>query len=179
MNIEDQPQPQIKYTKSMIEWRRNAVLSKLARGFSQAEIAKELQLHPSTISLDVQFLRQQAQKELQSHIQEGIPLEYLRAKTGMNNVLKKVSEILEKAEDTKTKLESMKLLMELYRSIISLATDGGVIQRAIRMVKALEPLPGEEIISESEIKSDAEDQDIIEESDDDIPTEEEQDAEEE
>jgi DNA-binding NarL/FixJ family response regulator len=48
MNTEDQPQ--IKFTKSMIEWRRNAVLSKLAKGFSQAEIAKELQLqlHPST-----------------------------------------------------------------------------------------------------------------------------------
>jgi DNA-binding NarL/FixJ family response regulator len=44
-----------KHTKNMIEWRRNTVLSKLAKGYSQAEIAKELQLHPSTISLDVQF----------------------------------------------------------------------------------------------------------------------------
>jgi DNA-binding NarL/FixJ family response regulator len=37
----------------MIEWRRNMVLSKLVQGHSQAEIAKELKLHPSTISLDV------------------------------------------------------------------------------------------------------------------------------
>jgi hypothetical protein len=140
----------IKHTKSMIQWRRNAVLSKLARGYSQAEIAKELQLHPSTISLDVQFLRDQAQKELQTHIQEGIPLEYLRAKTGINNVLKRVSEILEQATDTKTKLECMKLLMDLYRSIMNLASDGSVIERAVKMIKIISPLSGEDIPAKSE-----------------------------
>jgi DNA-binding NarL/FixJ family response regulator len=48
-----------KFTKSAIEWRRNTVLAKLAKGYSQSDIAKELQLHPSTISLDVQFLKEQ------------------------------------------------------------------------------------------------------------------------
>src|SRR5918996_4518836 len=127
-----------KHTKSMIEWRRNKVLHRLAMGWSQAEISKELQLHPSTISLDCQYLREQAQKELQTHIQEGIPLEYLRARTGMNKVLKRVSEILEQATDTKTKLESMKLLMDLYRSLMSLATEGGIVERAMKKVKGLE-----------------------------------------
>lgn len=154
----------------MISLNQN-ILSKLARGWSQAEIARELQLHPSTISLDVQYLREAAQRDLQNHIQEGIPLEYLRSRTGMNNVLHGVSQILDKAEDTKTKLECMKLLMDLYRSLMSLATDGGIVERAMKIIKALEPLPGEKIPSESEIKSDDEDADIIEESDDDIPTE--------
>jgi hypothetical protein len=45
-------------------------------GWSQAEIAKELQLHPSTISLDVQYLKEQAKEELQSHISERLPFEY-------------------------------------------------------------------------------------------------------
>ena len=132
-----------KHTKSMIEWRRNKVLHRLAMGWSQAEISKELQLHPSTISLDVQFLKEQAQKELQTHIQEGIPLEYLRARTGLNNVLKRVSEILEQATDTKTKLECMKLLMDLYRSIMNLPSDGSVIERAMKTIKIISPLPGE------------------------------------
>ena len=139
-----------KHTKSMIEWRRNSVLHRLAMGWSQAEISKELQLHPSTISLDVQFLKEQAQKELQTHIQEGIPLEYLRARTGLNNVLKRVSEILEQATDTKTKLECMKLLMDLYRSIMNLASDGSVIERAMKTIKIISPLPGEDIPAKSE-----------------------------
>jgi hypothetical protein len=119
-------------------------------GWSQAEISKELQLHPSTISLDCQYLREQAQKELQTHIQEGIPLEYLRARTGLNNVLKRVSEILEQATDTKTKLECMKLLMDLYRSIMNLASDGSVIERAMKTIKIISPLPSEDIPAKSE-----------------------------
>src|ERR687895_37479 len=113
-----------KHTKSMIEWRRNKVLHRLTMGWSQAEIAKELQLHPSTISLDVQYLKEQAKKELEIHISDRLPFEYTRAVNGMNNVLKRVSELLDQAADSKTKMECLKVQMELYRSIMSLASDG-------------------------------------------------------
>jgi hypothetical protein len=142
--------PKIGYTKGMIEWRRNKVLHRLCMGWSQVEIAKELHLDPSTISLDVQYLKEQAKKDLQTHISERLPFEYNRAVTGINSVLKKVSELLDKAEDTKTKMECLKLQMELYRSVMSLATDGGIVERAMKMVKTLEPLPGETIPSEEE-----------------------------
>jgi LPS O-antigen subunit length determinant protein (WzzB/FepE family) len=132
------PTAKIGYTKPMIEWRRNKVLHRLCMGWSQAEIAKELQLDPSTISLDVQFLKEQAKKELQTHISERLPFEYNRAVTGINTVLKKTSEILEKAEDTKTKMECLKLQMELYRSVMSLATDGGIIEQAFKKVEQLQ-----------------------------------------
>jgi IS30 family transposase len=75
--------------RDMIELRRNTVLSKLAKGYSPAEIAMELQLHPSTISLDVRWLKEQAQQELQTHIHERIPFEYARAIIGIDNILKK------------------------------------------------------------------------------------------
>jgi hypothetical protein len=173
-----------KYTKNMIEWRRNMVLSKLVQGHSQAEIAKELKLHPSTISLDVQFLREKSKKELESHLSEGLPFMFTKSLEGMHAVLKRVSDIEDSATDTKTKLECSKLKMELYRSIMSLATDGGVIQKAVEMVKIISPLPGEDIPSESEEDKDkdkedaTEDQDIIIEEED-PPTEPEEDLKEE
>jgi hypothetical protein len=148
-----------KHTKNMIEWRRNTVLSKLAKGWSQAEIAKELQLHPSTISLDVQFLKEQAQRDLQTHVQERLPLEYARAMTGMNNVLKRASEILDQATDNKVKLEAMKLLMDLYKSVMSLATDGGIVERAMKIVKGLE----QEDISKVKMSSDEDEEDLEDE----------------
>jgi LPS O-antigen subunit length determinant protein (WzzB/FepE family) len=120
-NHDPNPNPKIGYTKPMIEWRKNKVLHRLCMGWSQAKIAKELQLDPSTISLDVQFLKEKAREELQTHISERIPFGYNRAVTGINTVLKKTSEILEKAEDTKTKMECLKLQMELYRSVMSVA----------------------------------------------------------
>jgi hypothetical protein len=148
------------------------VLSKLVQGHSQAEIAKELKLHPSTISLDVQFLREKSKKELESHLSEGLPFMYTKSLEGINTVLRRVSEILDSATDNKTKMEALKLQMELYKSIMSLATDGGIVERAMKMVKVLEPLPGEEIPSESqEDKEQKDDEDIIEESDE-VSTEE-------
>ena len=146
----DNDREKIGYTKPMIEWRRNKVLHRLTMGWSQAEIAKELQLHPSTISLDVQFLKEQSKKELETHISDRLPFEYTRAVTGMNNVLKRVSELLDQAADSKTKMECLKVQMELYRSIMSLATDGGIIERAMKMIKVISPLPGEDIPAKSE-----------------------------
>jgi hypothetical protein len=59
--------------------------------------------------------------------------------TGINYVLKRVSEIFDNAKDDKTRMECMKLQMELYKSIMGLATDGGIIQRAVDMMKRMEP----------------------------------------
>ena len=77
-----------KFTKSAIQWRRSRVLSKLVKGWSQADIAKELQLHPSTISLDVQYLKEQSKKDLETHISDRLPFEYARAMEGIEYRLK-------------------------------------------------------------------------------------------
>ena len=44
----------------------------------------------------------------------------------------------------------MKLLMDLYRSIMNLASDGSVIERAMKTIKIISPLPGEDIPAKSE-----------------------------
>jgi predicted transcriptional regulator len=162
----------LKYEKANIELRRGKVLELLSKGNSQTEIAKTLNVSNALISLDLQYIKEKAQKELETHIEEKIPLEYTRAMTGLNSILKKANETLENATDTKTKLQTMALLMELYKNIMTLTTDGGVVEQALKMVKVFKPLPGETIPSatESEIKSDNEDADIIEESED-VPTE--------
>ena len=154
-DIQDQNQNQNqnkdrKFTKSAIQWRRDMVLSKLVKGYSQADIARELKIHPSTISLDVQYLKEQAKKELETHLSDRLPFEYNRALNGINNVLRKVSEISDSAADNKTKMECLKLQMELYRSLVSMATDGGIIEKAMKMVKIISPLPGEDIPAKSE-----------------------------
>jgi hypothetical protein len=165
-----------KHTKKALEWRRNQVLSKLAKGWTQADIARELQLHPSTISLDVQYLKEQVQKDLQIHIQERLPFEYSRAMTGINAVLQRVSKISDQATDTKTKMDAQKLLMELYKSIMSMATDGGIIEKAMKMVKGL----GREDISKVKMSSDEdEDEEITVNDEDEILNEEEEDLREE
>ena len=72
----------------MVDWRRNKVQQLLVRGYSQWDVAEELQIDQSTVSRDVQYLRHQAQENLQKHIQQKLPEEYQRCLTGMNQVLK-------------------------------------------------------------------------------------------
>jgi predicted transcriptional regulator len=72
----------------MVDWRRNKVQQLLVRGYSQWDVAEELQIDQSTVSRDIQYLRQQAQVNLQKHIQQKLPEEYQRCLTGMNQVLK-------------------------------------------------------------------------------------------
>jgi predicted transcriptional regulator len=72
----------------MVDWRRNIVQQLLVRGYSQWDVAEELQIDQSTVSRDIQYLRQNAQANLQKHIQQKLPDEYQRCLTGMNQVLK-------------------------------------------------------------------------------------------
>lgn len=72
----------------MVEWRRNKVQQLLVQGYGQWDIADELKIDQSTVSRDSQYLRQQAQENLKTHIQQKLPEEYQRCLTGMNQVLK-------------------------------------------------------------------------------------------
>ena len=45
-----------------IEWRRSKVIEMRASGMSQAEIARELRVSEASISLDMQYVREQAKK---------------------------------------------------------------------------------------------------------------------
>ena len=57
----------------MVDWRRNKVQQLLVRGYSQWDVAEEIRIDQSTVSRDIQYLRQQAQKNLQKHIQQKLP----------------------------------------------------------------------------------------------------------
>jgi hypothetical protein len=163
----------LKYERENIELRRARVLELIAKGHSQTEIATALNCSPALISLDLQWIRERSKRELETHISDKLPFEYARAMEGLNGVLKRISDIEDAANDTKTKLECSKLKMDLYRSIMSLATDGSIIERAIKMVRVVSPLPGEDIPAESQEEKEQKDRvdtDIITEESVDVST---------
>jgi predicted transcriptional regulator len=140
-----------KYTKEMIEWRRNTVLSKLAKGYSQVDIAKELQLHPSTISLDVQYLKEKARDELKTHLTEKLPWEHARAMNGINDLLRRAYELLDKTTDPKMQLQTISVLTGLYGTVMSLATDGGVIEQSLKRLEVIQD-KNEAVFSDEDVK---------------------------
>jgi IS30 family transposase len=136
----------------MVDWRRNKVQQLLVRGYSQWDVAEELQIDQSTVSRDIQYLRQQAQENLQKHIQQNLPEEYQRCLTGMNQVLKLSWHIANNTPkqndqdhndnintmttgDDRTRLQALSLINDCYKYIMDLTTNGVVITDAIKFVQ--------------------------------------------
>jgi predicted house-cleaning noncanonical NTP pyrophosphatase (MazG superfamily) len=134
----------LKYTKENIELRRARVLELLVAGRNQSYISRNLGVSNALISLDIQFLKEKSKRQLESHFSEELPFIYFKSLEGLTRVLEKVSEILESGPDNKTKMECLRLQAELHRLMLGAGTDGGVIQKAMNIVKVIAPLPGEE-----------------------------------
>ena len=65
-----------KMQHQQIDWRRDQVLELSSQGLMQSEIATVLHVDKSIICRDVAYLRQQAQENLRTHIQDKLPEEY-------------------------------------------------------------------------------------------------------
>src|SRR5215216_2362704 len=117
--------------QQQIEWRRAKVLELSSQGYSEREIAEKLQpITHVTIHRDIQFLRQQAQENLQHHIHEVVPEEYQKCMVGMKRNLKHILEIGEAATDPKVKLEARRIANDCYRFILEMSTNAGIVSDA-------------------------------------------------
>ena len=123
--------------KDSLGWRRSKVQELLVKGYNNYEIADTLQISRHTIAKDIQYLRQQAQENLQDQIQERLPEEFQNCLTGINRVLKLALDIAERpttANDV-IRLQALALANECYKSKLDLTTNGIVVTDAIKMFK--------------------------------------------
>src|SRR5215204_14574 len=140
MNDNEDDDSNFKYNKANIELRRSKCLELLSKGHSQNDISKILNVSPALISLDIQFLREQARANLRFHLKEKLPFEHSRALTGLNDLLKKANGTLDNAKDPKLQLNTINVLANLYAGILTMATDGNIIQQAMERVEQLEDI---------------------------------------
>ena len=124
----------LKTDRQQIEWRRNQTLELAARGKSQRDISIILQVSEGTTSSDMKWIRQQAQKAIEQHIQQDLPLEHQKAMNGLHQVLKMAWDLSFEEHDTKTKLMSLALVNDCYKLIMELSSDGSVIKEAMAFV---------------------------------------------
>ena len=111
-----------------------------------------MQVGISTINRDAIFLRQQAQENLRTHVQQKLPEEYQRCLIGMNQVLKLSWQIANSQRqngqdhndnnnntlttgDERTRLQALSLINDCYKYIMDLMTNGVVITDAIKFVQ--------------------------------------------
>lgn len=142
--------------QKQIEWRRNKIQELLIKGHTQVQISKMLDIKEYMISRDVQFLREQARQNMQTHLQDGLPEEYENCMAGINQVLKMSWEIatkglgsdslnsnsnsdsdttLSSTIDDSTRLQALALANDCYKYKMDLVTNGIVITDAIKFVQ--------------------------------------------
>jgi hypothetical protein len=139
--------------QQLIEWRRSKVLEYHSQGYSMTEITNMLHVkNVSTISRDLEYLREKAQENLKTHIQQKLPEEFQRCLTGMNQVLKLCWQIANNTKpsgldlddnksntvttgDDRTRLQALALINDCYKYIMDLTTNGVVITDAIKFVQ--------------------------------------------
>jgi predicted transcriptional regulator len=107
------------------ENRLSKIISLYSRGRTQSEIAKELGVDQSTISRDLQLLKQEAKRNIEKYLNEDILMEYLRYIAGSNEVTRKLWEIVQDEHVTSsTKIPALSLLMQCYNKRLEVLIGG-------------------------------------------------------
>ena len=125
-------------TQDRLEWRRNKVSELSVKGFSQAEIARMLQISEPTISRDIEYLREAANETIRNHIQKKLPYEYTKCISGLEEIIKEGWQIAinaDKTGNTKDKLQSLALIKDTYNTKMDLLTNASLLQDSIKYVE--------------------------------------------
>jgi predicted transcriptional regulator len=143
--------------QNQVIWRRNKVQDLLIKGHNQYLIADILRISQTTVSRDIENLREQARQNMQTHLQDRLPEEYENCMAGINQVLKMSWEIANKGQsnndstnsnsnsdtdrtlsatvDDRTRLQALALANDCYKYKMDLVTNGVVITDAIKFVQ--------------------------------------------
>lgn len=96
-----------------------------SKGLPQSEIAKKLGVDQSIVSRDLQFIKQQAKREMEKYLNEGMLFEYLRYIAVSDEVSRKLWEIIESQDiTTKDRKNALSLLMQANNKRLEILTSG-------------------------------------------------------
>jgi len=120
--------------QQQIEWRRSKVIELRARGMSQADIARELQVSKQSISLDMKSLREQGKDSINEYLTEWLPEQYSVCLSALDTILRHAYNILENANDNREKLQAMELFKDTHMTKLQLLSNAVTIDHALRYV---------------------------------------------
>ncbi len=147
-----------------VEWRRNKVQELSVKGFNQAGISRLLKIPKSTISRDIEYLRQQASETIRNHLEKRLPYEYKKCISGLEAIIKESWIVTTKAEkigNNKDKLQSLALIKDTYNIKMDLLTSASLLQDSIKFITETKPKQNlfnkKENIDQSDIQRTSED----------------------
>ena len=126
-----------------IEWRREKVLELASDGYGVREIAKLLKISHPTVSRDMQWLRYKAKEQIRKYIDEQVPLEYHKTLTGLQNIIKNMSDIISKSTDNKEIMQASGIKMQALNMKMELVSNANLVHEAIDLVERYRGFTGQ------------------------------------
>ena len=118
-----------------LQWRRSKVVEMRAKGMSQIEIARQLQVSNSSISSDMQYLREQAKESIKEYAADHLPEQYQVCLVALDSIIKRAFDILENSPDNREKLQAMELFKDTHLVKLELLSNATTIDRALNYIR--------------------------------------------
>jgi transcriptional regulator len=144
--------------QQQIEWRRVKVIELRARGLTQAEIARELQVSKQSISLDMKSLREQAKASISLYLTEHLPEQYQVCLCALDTILKQAYILLQESHDNKERIASLELFKDTHMTKLQLLSNAVTIDHALRYAQSKQ----QQQEQQSEQSEESEDQEAAE-----------------
>jgi hypothetical protein len=140
------------HNRITIRERRENILILLTKGIKGYEIAKELDVDPSTVSRDIQYLTSQSQNYLNSLAKETLPFMYQTSIEGIKNILRECWKIYTIDSNNNRrditwfhKLAALKLAKECNEALFKLTAEGPSVMNLKLLEERLEKIESKEI----------------------------------
>ena len=107
-----------------IQWRRAKILELKSQGLDQRQMAQVLQVSPTTITFDLQYLRKEARETVREYTTEQLPLQLRTSIVATQNVIKEYWDISQNAKDNKEKMQALESYLDSHIRLWSLLYGG-------------------------------------------------------
>jgi hypothetical protein len=107
-----------------IEWRRAKIVELKSQGLDQREMAQVLQVSPTTITFDLQYLHKEARETLSEYTTEQLPLQLKTFMVVTQNTIKQYWDISQKAQDNKEKIQALEHYLDCHTQLWTLLYGG-------------------------------------------------------
>lgn len=118
----------------------------LTKGLKGYQIAEELNLTPSMVSRDINYLSKESNNNLKSLVQQSLPFLYSTSIEGIKSILKECWSIYESDNASINylhKLNSLKLAKECNESLFKLVSEGPCLVYLKELEERLQKVTGD------------------------------------
>ncbi|MGI0043495.1 MAG: ECF-type sigma factor, partial [Nitrososphaeraceae archaeon] len=113
--------------QNQIAWRQEKVLELAGNGYSEREIANQMQISDTTIHRDLILLREQAKEHIHKYIDERVPFEYQKTLAGLEGIIKNMSNIIFTSTDNEEIMKASSIKMQAYNLRMEMVSSANLV----------------------------------------------------